>query len=113
MIAWNEAGLPIERKPSKSLSELVHRITHWFSMLSMKPHEEAKTHLGVGEGDDHAHTDVHRALDAATEHLGGDTPPPDLARSLDVFRSDLDALDDAVGETKKDQPRTRAQKDEA
>ena len=103
MIAWNEAGLPVERKRSKSVSELVHRITHWFSMLAMKPHEEARTHLGVDEGDDHVHGDVHRALEAATEHLGGDTAPPDLARSVDVFRSDLDALADGADETKRDE----------
>ncbi len=96
MIAWNEAGLPVARKPAKSLSDLVHRIGHWFSMMVQKPAAEARKHLGVGEGDDHALDDVHRALDTAMAHLEEAGSPPDLKRSIDVFREDLQQIADAI-----------------
>ena len=94
MIAWNEAGLPIERKPAHSFRDLVDRVVHWFGMMIMKPREEAQKHLGVKDGDDHAHDDAHRVLEAAATHLEGETAPPDLQRSIDVFREDLTRLAD-------------------
>jgi rhodanese-related sulfurtransferase len=97
MIAWNEAGLPVARKRPHHLRDLVDSIVRWFGMMTQKPHAEARAHLGVKDGDDHAHEDVHRALEVAAEHLEGESSPPDLKRSIDVFHEDLAQLKESSG----------------
>ena len=93
MIAWNEAGLPAERTPAPSVSELARHIACWFGMMIQAPEDDARRELGLDAGDTPTHDGVRRAIGKAHARLEGDAAPPDLTRSIHVFRADLARLD--------------------
>lgn len=95
MIAWNDAGLPVEREPSHDFSDLADRVSHWFSMMVQKPVDEAAELLGLDAKQAPGRDAVQRALDAAIAHLEA-TAPPDLNRSVEVFRADLQDIAEAM-----------------
>ncbi len=90
MIAWNEAGLPLERPPARSPAELADRIAHWFSMMVQTPVDAARERLGLDSAPDEGA--IARALDEAVRQLDAAGPPADLALCIGVFRADLAGL---------------------
>lgn len=92
MIAWNRAGLPVERWAPASLAELRDAIVAWFSMLSGRDAAAARSAVEAALADAAAAWDAPGvaglgcALDALEAELRRAGPPPDLDLSVDAFR---------------------------
>jgi rhodanese-related sulfurtransferase len=96
MIAWNRAGLPVERREPASLRELRDAIEAWFAQLSgggpgaaRAAIESALREAGAG-WDAPSGAGIERAL--ARLAAAFDAAPPDLDVSLAYFRRALAAL---------------------
>lgn len=92
MIAWLEAGLPVAREPATTAGDLAATLGRWSAMLTMTPLEEiVKRWPALGETEPSLDA-LSTALDEIEKHLADGGAPPDLDRSMAVFREDLASL---------------------
>lgn len=98
MIAWNRAGLPVERHEPATLAELRDAMTAWFGQLAGRDSAAARAALDAFLAEAGASFDAPSiaALDHALERVAGvlseNAPPPDLDLGLDAFRQALAVL---------------------
>lgn len=98
MIAWNRAGLPVERHEPATLAELRDSVTAWFAQLAGRDAGTARATLDAFLAEAGASFDAPTAaaLDHAIERLAGvlaeGGAPPDLDLGCDAFRRALAVL---------------------
>jgi rhodanese-related sulfurtransferase len=96
MIAWNRAGLPVERSEPGSLRELLEGVVAWTAQVSGRERvavaAELAEALGAHDFDAPTRAGVERALTLVDEALRTRGAPPDLEPSLASFRRALAAL---------------------
>lgn len=98
MIAWNRAGLPIERRMPASLAALRDALAAWFAQLAgtdaaaaRATIEAALTEAGASWSAPSA-AGLARAIDRCEAALATEKPPADLDLSLAFFRRALAVL---------------------
>jgi len=97
MIAWNRAGLPVERAEPASLRELLEGVVAWTAQVSGREPAAAAAWLREALGrqglgfDEPTRASVERALAIVDESLRAAGAPPDLDLSLASFRRALAA----------------------
>jgi rhodanese-related sulfurtransferase len=95
MIAWNRAGLAVERPRYRSVAALIDNALAWLAQVSAQTPADARAKLDAALGaavEAPTPADGARALDwieAAAQAAG---PPPDTDLSLAAFRTALRSL---------------------
>lgn len=96
MIAWNRAGLPVERARSASPAALVENAVLWLAQVTAQAPDAVRAKLAGALGAaarGQGAADAARALDWIEAAAGeAASPPPDLAMSLAAYRAALAAL---------------------
>lgn len=92
MIAWNQAGLPVEATKPASLESLLEILVAWLAQLSGSPPEAVRASLETGLADAGTpltpltRESVGRAVERAEATLRARGELPDLALSVRSFR---------------------------
>lgn len=97
MIAWNDAGLPVVRPPSRSLEEVADGLSRWVGMVTQTPADRVRHDLGLDDAAPLSHSRLEAALAAVEGRMAGQNAPPDLGASIGVLRADLEALSRGPG----------------
>lgn len=98
MIAWNEAGLPIEQTDPDSLAALVDGLVAWAAQVGARPQPDVRDELRTGLAvaalalDAPSHAGVERAIELVEASLRAKGAPPDLELSLASYRRWLSRL---------------------
>ncbi|MBK7951933.1 MAG: rhodanese-like domain-containing protein [Deltaproteobacteria bacterium] len=98
MIAWNEAGLPIEQTEPVSLAALVDGLVAWAAQVGARPQTEVRDELRTGLAaatlalDAPSRAGVARALELVEASFRAKGAPPDLELSLASYRRWLAGL---------------------
>jgi len=92
MIAWNEAGLPVEHTKPESLGALLALVVAWLAQIGASSPEAARSALETGLAEAGVRIEpltresVGCAIDRAEAALRARGEPPDLALSVRSFR---------------------------
>jgi rhodanese-related sulfurtransferase len=92
MIAWNDAGLPVEETKPASLVALLDQVVAWFAQVGASQPEAARAALRQGLAErglslePATRESVGGAIEQAEATLRARGEPPDLALSVGCFR---------------------------
>ncbi len=95
MMAWNRAGLPVERPRYRSVAALVDNALAWLAQVSAQTPADVRAKLDAALGsaaEEPTPADAARALDWIEQAARASGPPPDTDMSLAAFRAALAAL---------------------
>jgi rhodanese-related sulfurtransferase len=95
MIAWNRAGLPVERHRPASPAELRDALAAWLAQLGAREPAAARGEIaaalaaGGASWESPTAAALERAIDSAARSLAAGGAPPDLEMSVTAFRRAL------------------------
>jgi rhodanese-related sulfurtransferase len=98
MIAWNRAGLPLERVEPASTAELLDLVIRWVAQVGGQNPDQVRERFAgrIAKLDESAggpsQSALRELLDFVEASLGEKDPPPDLALSIASFRHSLALL---------------------
>ncbi len=98
MIGWNQAGLPTETTPPRSLAELLDGLIAWAAQVGARPQPDVRDALRSALASEAHDLDaptpaaVARAIELVERELCERGAPPDLELSVGAYRRWLAAL---------------------
>ncbi len=95
MIAWNRAGLAVERPRYANAAALAENALAWLAQVSTQPRDAVRAKLAAelgAAGDARSASDAARVLDWIESAARAAGSPPDTDLSLAAFRAALAAL---------------------
>jgi rhodanese-related sulfurtransferase len=97
MIAWNRAGLPVERVEPASTAVLLDLVIRWVAQVGAQTPELVRERFtsriaALDAPGGPSHSALRELIDFVEASLAPKDPPPDLALSIAAFRHSLSLL---------------------